>query len=203
MVHECALVAHTITMYVQIDLHTLLKDLIVHSICGHQSAKFSQLCIISSAAFVKDVKASMVIVIRIASIINKLLLICFDSFRRMDAPSPAEASSGDVESSSRPSSSGPSGNQPPHFRAVKIGFFIGNIGFMIFLAAVGALGMGSAKTIDDTGLIFVGLYLIVFAGLVFFYELAQVLNWERLDLFMKMNFGFLYGVNGKGVFILL
>lgn len=74
---------------------------------------------------------------------------------------------------------------------------------MIFLAAVGALGIGSAEGIDDTGLIFVGLYLIIFAGLVFFYELAQVLKWERLDLFMKMNFGFLYGVNGKGIFILL
>lgn len=120
----------------------------------------------------------------------------------MDAPGPADSSSGDVESSTRPGGAA-GGTPPPHFNKVKTALFMGNIGFMVFLAAVGALGMGEARSINDTGLIFVGLYIIIFAGLVFFYELAQVLHWERLDLFMKMNFGFLYGVNGKGIFILL
>jgi cytochrome c biogenesis protein CcdA len=119
----------------------------------------------------------------------------------MDAPS---APARDVESSSS-SSAAPiaTGTQPPHFLKVKWALFFGNIGMMVFLAAVGALGMGSATSINDTGLIFVGLYLIIFAGLVFFYELSQVLKWERMDDFMKQNFGFLYGVNGKSLFILM
>jgi cytochrome c biogenesis protein CcdA len=119
----------------------------------------------------------------------------------MDAPS---APANDVESSSS-SSSAPAatGAQPPHFLKVKWALFFTNVGMMIFLAATGALGMGSAETINDTGLIFVGLYLIIFSGLVFFYELSQVLKWERMDDFMKQNFGFLYGVNGKSLFILM
>lgn len=113
----------------------------------------------------------------------------------------ATSSARDVESSSRETITDKT--DPPYFRTVKTAFFITNIGMMIFLAATGALGIGSANGINDTGLIFVGLYLIIFAGLVFFYELAQVLRWERLDMFMKRNFGFLYGVNGKGLFILM
>ena len=120
----------------------------------------------------------------------------------MDAPSPAApAASGDVESSSGVAAN--TGEKPPYFYAVKMTFFIVNMGMMIFMAAVGALGIGSANSINDTGVIFVGLYLIIFAGLVVFYELAQILNWERLDMFMKKNFGFLYGVYGKGFFILM
>lgn len=121
----------------------------------------------------------------------------------MDAP--AAATGGDVESSSSSSAvaASPSGDKPPYFYAVKMAFFITNIGMMVFLAAVGALGIGSANSINDTGVIFVGLYLIIFAGLVVFYELAQVLHWERLDEFMKRNFGFLYGTYGKGFFILM
>ena len=120
----------------------------------------------------------------------------------MDNPgpsSPRDSTSRDVESSSAVGGA----NEPPHFKKVKLTFLIGNLGFMIFLAAVGALGIGSANSINDTGLIFVGLYLILFAGLVFVYEISQVLGWEVLDNFMKRNFGFLYGVNGKGLFILL
>lgn len=74
---------------------------------------------------------------------------------------------------------------------------------MVFLAATGALGISSANGIDDTGLIFVGLYLIIFSGLVTVYEVSQVVGNEALDLFMKKNFGFLYGVIGKSLFILL
>ena len=117
----------------------------------------------------------------------------------MDAPAP----SGDVESSSSSSEAVATGNRPPHFLKVKYGLFTLNCGFMVFLAAVGALGMGSAESINDTGLIFVGLYLMIFAALVFLYELSQILNWERMDDFMKRNFGFLYGVYGKSLFILM
>ena len=105
----------------------------------------------------------------------------------------------DVESSGAASSV----PEPPNFRLVTTTMLVMNLGMMIFMAAVGALGIGSANSINSTGLIFVGLYLILFAGLVFVYELSQVLKWETLDLFMKKNFGFLYGIKGKGLFMIL
>lgn len=74
---------------------------------------------------------------------------------------------------------------------------------MVFLAATGALGVGSASSINDTGTIFVGLYMIIFAAVVFIYELSQMCPGKSLDNLMKRNFGFLYGTIGKGLFILL
>ena len=120
----------------------------------------------------------------------------------MDAPAPSSGG-GDVESARGPVATISDADRPPYFLAVKMAFFFTNIGMMIFLAATAALGIGSATSINDTGVIFVGLYVIIFAGLVTFYELAQVLRWERFDEFMKKNFGFLYGIYGKSFFILM
>lgn len=78
-----------------------------------------------------------------------------------------------------------------------------NLGFMVFLAATGALGVGGANDINDTGTIFVGIYMILFAAVVFIYEMAQLCPGKSLDMIMKRNFGFLYGEIGKGLFILL
>jgi hypothetical protein len=123
------------------------------------------------------------------------------NFLRMDAPSGGAAH--DVESSSSSAAVTPAGNGPPYVRTVRTTFFVVNAGLAIFLAATGALGIGSASSINDTGLIFVGLYLMIFASLLFLYEISQVANWERMDEFTKRNFGFLYGVNGKSVFIIM
>lgn len=82
-------------------------------------------------------------------------------------------------------------------------FLVLNLGLMLFLAAVGALGVGASNSTDDTGVIFVGIYLIIFAGIVFIYEAVQVCHIEMLDNLWKRNFGFLYGTIGKGIFILL
>lgn len=77
---------------------------------------------------------------------------------------------------------------------------------MIFLAATGALGIGNAGSsgnINESGVVFVGIYMILFAAIVFIYEISQVLPSKSLDETIKKNFGFLYGVIGKGLFICL
>lgn len=71
------------------------------------------------------------------------------------------------------------------------------------VAATGALGVKDSNSVNDTGVIFVGIYLIVFAAILFAYEMAQICPIEAFDLPMKRNFGFLYGPNGKGLYMLL
>jgi hypothetical protein len=44
------------------------------------------------------------------------------------------------------------------------------------LSATGALAMASSGSIDDTGIIFVGLYVMIFALIVFLYEVSQLLK---------------------------
>lgn len=76
------------------------------------------------------------------------------------------------------------------------------MGFMVFMAATGAIGMANADGIDDTGVIFVGIYMILFAAIEFIFELSQLCPNSALDTAMKKNFGFLYGTIGKGCFLL-
>lgn len=78
-----------------------------------------------------------------------------------------------------------------------------NLGMMIFLAATGALGVKSSTSINDTGVVFMGIYMILFAAIVTIYEISQFFPGGSLDNVMKKNFGFMYGVIGKGLFILL
>ncbi len=119
-------------------------------------------------------------------------------------------SSSNPTSNSAPAATSPTtsksnnnGIDPPYKSVVKWTFFFLNIGFMLFLAAVGALGVGASNNIDDTGVIFVGIYMILFAAIEFIFEISQVMPWEALDTFIKKNFGFLYGMIGKGMFITL
>lgn len=77
---------------------------------------------------------------------------------------------------------------------------------MIFLAATGALGIGNAGSsgnINESGVVFVGIYMILFAAIVFIFEISQVIPSQALDMIFKKNFGFLYGQIGKGLFITL
>lgn len=112
------------------------------------------------------------------------------------------AAAQDAPVSSGVNSSSGSSHEPPFKSAVTWMFFVLNIGFMVFLAATGAIGIGSSNDINDSGLFFVGMYLMLFSSIVVLYELSQVLQIESFDLFMKKNFGFLYGTIGKGFFIL-
>lgn len=76
-----------------------------------------------------------------------------------------------------------------------------NLGLSIMTAASGALAVKNAGS--DAGVGFVGLYLILFSAILFTYEAIQIRPCEALDNIYKRNFGFLYGMNGKCIYILL
>ena len=105
--------------------------------------------------------------------------------------------------------SAPGSKPNPPYKSLVVGVFsFFNIGFMIFMAATGALGIASSNsTGSDTnaaaGNVFVGIYMMLFSAILFIYECIQICPVQSIDTFWKKNFGFLYGVIGKGIFILL
>ena len=66
-----------------------------------------------------------------------------------------------------------------------------NFGFPTFLAACGALAL--KETGEDPQVAFMGIYVFIFATVLFLFEALQVLPFPSLDFMYKKNFGFLYG----------
>jgi hypothetical protein len=112
------------------------------------------------------------------------------------APAPTTSSS-----SSAPSKSGAAA--PPYKTPVQITITVFMMGAAVMMAAVGALGIKDAGSINDTGLVFIGLYMEIFAAILFCHESIQIRPCDALDNFYKRNFGFLYGPNGKGAYLIL
>jgi hypothetical protein len=56
--------------------------------------------------------------------------------------------------------------------------------------------------VDDSGKIFVAVYMFFFAALLFAFETVQIRSIEALDHVFRRNFGFLYNVMGKSLFII-
>lgn len=94
------------------------------------------------------------------------------------------------------------GSTPPYYSLVSWTIAIINIGLMFFMAFTGVAGILSSNNVDDTGVVFVGSYLLIFAAIEFFYELSQIIKIQALDILMKKNFGFLYGINGRGLYFM-
>jgi hypothetical protein len=81
--------------------------------------------------------------------------------------------------------------------------YIFNLGIPVFLAYTGAMGVAASQrhatdTNKASSLAFQGIYMILFAALLFVYEVIQLAPCETLDAIIKKNFGFLYGVIGRG-----
>jgi len=81
-----------------------------------------------------------------------------------------------------------------------VAFTFMNMGLCVFMAATGALGVKYSTGISDSGNAFVGVYMCLFASILFTHELIQLYPCEVLDNFGKRNFGFLYGINGKSIY---
>ena len=73
------------------------------------------------------------------------------------------------------------------------------------MAATGAIGIqrleGDAST-DDSNTLFLGLYMVLFASILFFYEVLAIFPLEILESFMKNNFGFMFSVVGRGFYMI-
>jgi hypothetical protein len=125
--------------------------------------------------------------------------------------------------------SGEKGPQPKYKCFAQYTFHIINMGLCFFVAGTGALALKFATDSaripltlpligavlcnpnnlvecstkeDDIGNSFVGIYMVLFALILFVFELAQLFGVGSLDKMMKKNFGFLYGINGKASYII-
>ena len=104
-------------------------------------------------------------------------------------------------STSSSSQAGPPQRDPPAKRFMKCFVIFIDIFLSTLISATGALGIGSSSSIKDANTIFVGLYLIFFSGILFFYECMQMCKCSAIDNIIKRNCGFLYGPFGKGCYL--
>lgn len=61
---------------------------------------------------------------------------------------------------------------------------------------------GTITGVDKSGKIFVAVYMFFFASLLFVFESVQIRSIESLDHVFKRNFGFMYNVMGKALYII-
>jgi hypothetical protein len=120
---------------------------------------------------------------------------------RNSGSSPSPAAQQVQSNNMQHTSSGGAGNGKSS--AVRGLLIMTNAGLMVFMAATGALAIYHSNDIDDTGVIFVGIYLMLFSALLFIYEVIQIAPCDALDNLYKRNFGFLYGIIGKCLFLIL
>jgi hypothetical protein len=79
-----------------------------------------------------------------------------------------------------------------------------NCGVSVFMGITGIYGIASVDDITDTGILFVGLYMVFFATMLFVFELVQKMQkGGSLDILFLKNCGFLYGTVGKSLYIIL
>lgn len=95
------------------------------------------------------------------------------------------------------------GGEPKNMAMARSALLFFNAGFSVMVAADGAVGIKNSDNGSDSGIVFIGLYLILFAAILFTYEIIQIYPCDQLDNIYKRNFGFLYGTIGKCAFILL
>jgi hypothetical protein len=74
-------------------------------------------------------------------------------------------------------------------------------------AMMGALGIMSIVQYNPSGLddftqLFLAVYMAIFASLLFSYELIFWTPLPKLNIMFRKNFGFLYGLRGKGFFLI-
>ena len=74
-----------------------------------------------------------------------------------------------------------------------------NIGLAVLMGASGVLGLMSHLAPAD---MFVSVYMVLFALLFFVYEIMWWKSIDSITLLLRKNFGFLFGMKGKSIFIM-
>jgi hypothetical protein len=79
-----------------------------------------------------------------------------------------------------------------------------NIGLSVMMAALGVLTIISVHEngVGDLAEPFLASYMILFAALLFFYELMWWRPLPGINKSLRKNFGFLYGLRGKGLYLI-
>mmetsp|Transcript_18420 Transcript_18420/g.62478 ORF Transcript_18420/g.62478 Transcript_18420/m.62478 type:complete len:180 (+) Transcript_18420:56-595(+) len=117
-------------------------------------------------------------------------------------PSWMDAGAGGAPGSTPTPASGGTSDVERKRTIVRSVFRFFNAGSAVMMAATGALGIMGADNVDDTGIIFVALYMILFAAILFTFEMVQVYPCELMQRIYRRNFGFLFGTKGKALFII-
>ncbi len=99
---------------------------------------------------------------------------------------------------------------PALLRVLQITYTVISVGIPLLLAASGVLGImyvnqlnGGGNSNENVQIVFMGIYMIVFAMTLFTFEILQLLPIKSLDDMYKKNFGFLYGPIGRGSYTLM
>ncbi|KAL7552065.1 hypothetical protein ACHAWF_015287 [Thalassiosira exigua] len=74
-----------------------------------------------------------------------------------------------------------------------------SMGLSAMMCCLGVFGILEARELAE---IFVSIYMICFAFLLFFYELMWWKSIPAVNKNLRMNFGFLYGVKGKAAYLI-
>jgi hypothetical protein len=77
------------------------------------------------------------------------------------------------------------------------------MGLGVMMAALGVLDLMRVNFADPTQLtrIFLSCYMVVFAAILFLYELIWWQPFKSLNKNFRKNFGFMYGLKGKGFYL--
>ena len=127
------------------------------------------------------------------------------------APPPPSSFAPNTPSQNNFSSSAPrsdyqgQGNDPdpPRYKkAFNLALMIINLGLSAMMAATGVLGILEAGSTKDTGVVFMGLYMLIFALILAVFEISQLRPSMGIDNLWKRNFGFLYGPLGRGIYMI-
>jgi len=72
------------------------------------------------------------------------------------------------------------------------------------MACLGVFALIDVSTFDvnDISQIFIAFYMILFAFLLFLYELMWWLTIDKVNVIIRRNFGFLYGIRGKALYLI-
>jgi hypothetical protein len=79
-----------------------------------------------------------------------------------------------------------------------------NLGLAAMMGALGILSLIAYKpsSVDDLTLVFLSCYMVIFATLLFLYEFIWWQPMPSLNIMFRKNFGFLYGLKGKGFYLI-
>jgi COPI associated protein len=76
------------------------------------------------------------------------------------------------------------------------------MGLAALMATLGVFTLIELNGIGDTAAGFLAAYMIIFALLLFVYELMWWVGIPHINLVLRKNFGFLYGLKGKGFYLI-